>query len=180
MAKKERLRHYANLIASHAEASWVGPFFGILFFFDSMVLVLPSDSLLSAVIAINSKHVKKWLVYATIGFALGLALTTFLAVTHLQPLFVQWMERLGYGESFHKFIGEIREHGYWGLTVGVFTIVPCLFAVLAGAIVGLKAWAVWLISLGGKYLKLYLTVWLVLSSSNALKKWVKAYLKTSV
>jgi hypothetical protein len=55
-----------------------------------------------------------------------------------------------------------------------------LLGVIIGVIVKLNPYAVWGISLAGKLIKIFLTVWLIFSSSHAIKRVLRAYLKTSV
>lgn len=178
--KKERLRHYANILASRADRPWIGPFFALLFFLDAIFSVFPSDSLLAAVVVIQPKHVKSWTLYASIGFALGLGLLTLLANSHLQPLFYQWLENWGYGENISSTLQEISLHGYGGLTLGAFTFVPCPISILAGIMVGLNPRIVFLITALGKYTKFFLMIWVALSGSNRMRKFAKKYLKAPI
>jgi len=178
--KKEKLRHYANVIASNADAHWVTPFFFIIFFLDSLLLVIPVDSLLGASMSLRPRHIKKWLLASTLGFALGLGILALVANSHLQPWAFKWFEELGYFHHVEKVLEQAENYGYLSLTIGVFTILPSLFGVIIGVLVGLNPWVVWALSLGGKIVKLILTVWLIFSGSQVFKKILKIYLKTSV
>jgi membrane protein YqaA with SNARE-associated domain len=178
--KKEKLRHYATVIAGHADSAWVTPVFFLMFFIDSLVLVLPVDSLMATTMTLRPQHVKKWLVASISGFALGLGILAAIANSKLQPLLFELMERWGYLNHAMDAVKHAQNYGYWELVFGVFTFVPSLFGVLAGVLVGLNPWAVWAISLGGKVVKILLTVKVIFSTSDLAKKILRFYLKTSV
>lgn len=177
---KEKLQHYANVLASHAGSYWVTPIFFLLFFIDSIILIIPVDSLLAATISLRPQGLKKWLIASVIGFASGLGLVAILVNTQLQPWFLNLFESWGYLDRVYDIINQAQDYGYWALTLGVFTLLPSLFGVLIGVLVHLNPWAVWAIALAGKLFKLFLTVWLIFSGSLALRKWLRLYLKTSL
>ncbi len=177
---KEKLRHYATVLGSHANSPWVTVFFFFVFFIDSLVLIIPVDSLLGATVSVAPRHAKKWLIASLLGFGSGLGLAAFLVNSQLSPWLMPWMEKLGYMETIRGFLEDAARYGYLSLTIGVFTVLPSLFGVLIGVIVGLNPWAVWAISFAGKILKVVLTVGLIFSGSQFLKKIFRWYLKTSV
>lgn len=178
--KKEKLRHYANVIASHADAPWVTPLFFFLFFIDSFLLLLPVDSLMAATLTMRPKHMKRWLFVSIVGFGLGLGVVAIIVNSQLQPYLFELFEKWGYFHHVEKVLSHAETYGYLELALGVFTIVPSLFGVLAGVVVNLNPWAVWAIAWVGKIIKILLTVWVIFSTSKAVKKVLKVYLKTSV
>ena len=177
--KKEKIRHYANVISSHADARWVTPFFFTIFFLDSFLLFIPVDYLLSATVLLRPRRKKIWLAAAISGFGLGLGLVAVLVNTHLQHYLFDLFNRWGYFHHVQNIIDHAQDYGYLELTLGVFTLVPSLFGVIAGVLVHLDPWVVWAISLAGKVLKLVLTVWVFQSGTRVVKRWLKIYLKTS-
>lgn len=178
--KREKLENYAETLARHADAPWITPFFLFLFFIDSFLMVLPADSLLGATVAIRPKHVKKWAFFSCLGSALGLALAIFLAETVLHDYFFRLMAEGGFYHRVQEIIEHAQNYGYLELAIGVFTIVPSLIAGLAGVVVGLNPWIVFLLISSAKILKILLTLWLLYTGSHYLKKIVKIYVKTSV
>ncbi len=178
--KQEKLYHYAEVLARHADAPWLPLFFLILFFVDSFLMVLPADSLLGATVAIRPIHVKKWTFFACCGSILGLGVAVILGNYVLHDYMMELVAREGF---YHK-VAEILEHaqnyGYLELCIGVFTIVPSIIGALAGAVVGLNPWVVFVLVVTAKLIKILLTLWLLYTGSHYLKKFVKFYLKTSV
>jgi membrane protein YqaA with SNARE-associated domain len=77
-------------------------------------------------------------------------------------------------------VEHAQNYGYVELTIGVFTLLPSLFGVLIGVVVGLNPWAVWALALAGKVVKILATVWIIFSGSQVLKKYIRLWLKTSV
>ena len=178
--KREKLRHYANVLSSHADAHWVTPLFFGLFFIDAVILVIPVDTLLGATVALKPEHKKKWVLASIIGYATSLALVAILVNSHLQPYLFELFESWGYMEHVRSMVEHAQNYGYIELTIAVFTLIPSLFGVLIGVVLGLNPFAVWAISLSGKITKILVTVWLVFTSSQYLKKWLRVWLKTSV
>ena len=178
--KKEKLRHWANVISSHAESYWVTPLFFGLLLVDSIILFLPVDTLLAATITLKPRKMKIWILSSLAGFALGLGVVAVLVNSHLQPWLFEIFENWGYLHHVQDVVAHAQDYGYIELAIGVFTVLPSLFGVLIGVLVKLDPWIVWGISYAGKVFKVLLTVWLIFSSSNVLKKWLRVYLKTSV
>ncbi len=177
---KGKLEHYAEVIAIHADAPWVTPLFFVLFFIDAFLMVLPADTLLGATVSIRPKHVKKWTVAACLGSSVGLGLAIILALTVLHEYFVRTTLEGGFYHKVQEIIAHAQDYGYLELSIGVFTIVPSILAGLAGVLVGLNPWVVWVLVVTAKLLKILLTLWLLYTGSTFLKKWVRLYLKTSV
>lgn len=178
--KKEKLRHWANVISSHAESYWVTPLFFGLFLLDSIILFLPVDTLLAATITLKPKKMKTWIFFSLLGFAIGLAIVAIIVNSHLQPWLFELFDNWGYLDHVREVVAHAQDYGYIELAIGAFTILPSLFGVLIGVLVGLDPWIVWGISYAGKVVKVFLTVWLIFSSSHVLKRWLRVYLKTSV
>lgn len=175
--KKEKLRHYANVISTHAESHWVAPLFFLLFFLDSMILFIPVDTLLAATISMKPHHRRKWVFAAILGFAMGLGTVAILVNTHLQPMVFNLVKRAGYFQHVMEIVEHAQNYGYIELTIGVFTFLPSLFGVLIGVIVGLNAWAVWALALAGKVVKILATVWLIFSGTQIFSKYIRLWLK---
>jgi membrane protein YqaA with SNARE-associated domain len=178
--KREKLRHYANVLSSHADAHWVTPLFFLLFFVDAVILVIPVDTLLAATVSLKPQQKKKWVISSILGYSTSLALVAILVNSHLQPYLFEMFNRWGYLNHVRDLVEHAQSYGYFELTVAVFTLVPALFGVLIGVLLGLNPWAAWAISLAGKIAKILVTVWLIFSSSQYLKKWLRIWLKTSV
>ena len=178
--KREKLRHYANVISTHAEAHWVTPLFFFLFFIDSVILFLPMDTLLAATISLKPHHRRKWVLASIFGFALGLGLVAILVNTELHPYLFQLFKKWGYFKDVMRIVEHAQNYGYIELAIGVFTFLPSIFGVLIGVIVGLNPWAVWSLALAGKVVKILATVWIIFSGSKVLKKYISLWLKTSV
>jgi len=178
--KKEKLLHYARKIVQHADAAWVGPFFFFFFFADALVMVLPADSLLGATASMHPKHLKKWAVLSCLGAASGLALAVLLGNTVLHNYLHALISEGGYYHRVGDILTHAQNYGYLELTIGVFTFLPCVIGAIAGAVVGLNPFWVFLIVLAAKLLKILLTLWLLYAGSGLLKRIVRWYLKTSV
>jgi len=178
--KKEKLEHYADELARHADAPWVTPLFFALFVLDAFVMVIPADTLLGATVSMRKKHLKKWLIVALAGSAIGLAIAMLLAQTVFHDYFIKLTSEGGAYHKVQDVINHAKNYGYIELSIGVFTVVPSIIAGLAGVIVGLNPWVVWVIIVAAKWLKIVLTLWLLYTGSNVVKKWIRLYLKTSV
>jgi len=177
---KDKLFAYARKIVDHADAHWVAPFFLVLFFLDAFLMVIPADSLLGATASLHPKHLKKWTICACLGASLGLGLAVLLGNTVLHNYL---MNAISEGGFYHK-VGDILQHvqnyGYVELSIGVFTVVPSVVGAIAGAVIGLNPYWVFLIVLSAKLLKILLTLWLLYTGSALVRKIIKIYLKTSV
>lgn len=178
--KREKLRHYANLLSIHAEAPWISVFWFVVFLLDSIVIVLPVDTLLAATLALKPERRVQWMSAALGGFGLGLAIVAVLVNSQLQPWFFEQINHWGYVAHVEDIVSHAQDYGYLELFLGVYTIVPSLFGVLAGVLVHLNPWIVWGIVFSGKILKLVLTVWVVFGGKKTVKRWIQLYLKTSV
>lgn len=179
--KKEKLTHYAKVLAGHAEAVWVSPVFFLIFFVDSFIMVIPADSLLLATVALNPRHMKKWFFWSILGAAAGFAVLIFLGHTIFHDYLLHSVEETGFYSEVGKYLHRhAQDYGLMELTIGVFTLVPCMVAALAGVVVGLNPWAILGIVVGAKIFRLVLTLWFVHTSRPFLKKLVNFYQKTSV
>jgi len=177
---KERIRHYSHVISAHADSAYATLLFSSTFFLDALIVVLPIDSIMSATLTLKPQHARKWVLSAMLGFSLGLGLVALMANSHLEPYLLSWIAKLGYSARLEEVLSHAQTHGYWELTLGSFTILPPIFGVLMGVSVGLNPWAVLFICVAGKMTKLVLMVWLAISSSPKIKKFLQVYLKTSV
>lgn len=178
--KREKLRHYANVISVHADAPWVTALWFGLFFIDSFLLFIPVDTLMAATLAMKPQHRVRWITWGLVGFGLGLGMVAILVNSQLQPWFFEQINHWGYVAHVQDVVSHAQSYGYLELTLGVYTVLPSLFGVLAGVLVHLNPWVVWAISFSGKVLKLLLTVWVVFGGHQTVKRWIKLYLKTSV
>jgi membrane protein YqaA with SNARE-associated domain len=142
--------------------------------------LIPIDALLAASISLKPQHRVKWVLWGVLGFSLGLGAVALLVNTHLQPYVFDFFNRRGYIDYLKEIVEHAQNYGYIELTIGVFTVLPSLFGVLIGVIVGLNPWIVWLLCMAGKVLKILVTVWLIFSGSQALKKYLRLWLKTSI
>lgn len=177
---KEKLRHYANVLTAHAESPWVTPLFFLLFLIDSVILIIPVDTLLAATVTLKPQQRRRWVLASVVGFAVGLGLVAIVANTQLQPYLFHLFQKWGYIQHVMAIMAHAENWGYIELTVSVFTFLPSLFGVLIGVVVGLNPWFVWVISLGGKVAKILVTVWLIFGGSQLLKKLLRPWLKTSL
>lgn len=179
--KKEKLTHYAEVLAQHAEAHWVSPVFFLIFFVDSFIMLIPADSLLSATVALNPRPMRKWYLVSNLGAALGFAVLIFLSQTIFHDYLMQSIQETGFYSEVGAFLQKhASNYGIWELAIGVFTIVPCMIAALAGVAVGINPWAILAVVVAAKAFRLGLTLWFVHTSRPFLKKLVKFYQKTSV
>jgi membrane protein YqaA with SNARE-associated domain len=178
--KKEKLTHYAQTIASHADAHWVTPFFFFFFLFDSFLMILPADSLLSATIALRPRHVKKWLFFSILGAIVGFGLLVWFTDGILHEYFLRLIREK---EAYHQarvILEHAENYGLVELTVGVLTVLPCMIGAVAGVLVGLNPWAVFGIVVAAKIVRILLTVVVVYTGKTYLKKIINFYLKTSI
>jgi Predicted membrane protein len=179
--KKDKLSHYAEVLARHAEAHWVSPVFFAIFFLDSFVMVIPADSLLSATVALNPRPVKKWYAFSMLGALAGFALLIFLGHTIFHEYLMSSIQETGFYSEVGRYLEKhASEYGLMEVALGVFTIVPCMIAALAGVAVGLNPWALLAIVVSAKAFRLALTIWFVHTSRPFLQKLVRFYQKTNV
>ena len=178
--KQEKLNRYALALATHAEAAWVTFFFFVLFLLDSILMFLPADSLLGATIILYPKRARRWLTVACLGSITGLAGAVILANTVLNDYLQKLVASDGVYHQVRDIIEHAQHYGYWELAAGVFTFVPSVIGAMAGTIVKLNPWLIFLIVTAAKLLKIFLTVWLLHAGGGALKRIIRVYLKTSV
>ncbi|HEX5033909.1 MAG TPA: hypothetical protein VFW62_05460 [bacterium] len=175
--KKEKIAYYAQKIASHADAHWVTPVFFLLFLLDSFVVFIPCDSLLGATVAIRPRHVKKWCFAAGLGVVVGLGLVVIAAFTFLHGYLYTWTQTDGFYSQVGDILAHAQEYGYVELTLGVFTVIPCVIGAIAAAMIGMNPWAVYGIVVAAKLLRIILAVWILHSGGSLLKRAAKVYLK---
>jgi|SRR5215831_3133993 len=175
--KKERLLQYARALAAHAEAPWVTPVFFFTFFLDSFLVFIPIDSLLGATVALRPRNAKKWVLAGIGGVTLGLGLGVVAANTFLHPHLLDLVHRIRIYPQVDEILRHAQAYGYFELTLGVFTVVPCIVGAIIGALLGLNPWAVLGIVVAAKVFRILLTVWLIHSGGTLLRKIVKFYLK---
>ena len=63
------------------------------------------------------------------------------------------------------------------VTLGVFTVIPCVIGAIAAAMIGMNPWAVYGIVVAAKLLRIILAVWILHSGGSLLKRAAKVYLK---
>lgn len=178
--KKERLRHYASLMAAGSESPWVTFMLFWVFFVDAIIMVIPTDPLLGAALGLNHRHYKKWIIASVLGFLLGLGFAAWVLNSHFQPWAFSILDHYGYLDKVQTWMAGRETVGYWTLTFGVLTFFPCFLTLVAGNLVGLNPIAIWAIAGGAKLLKLGITILVIFTGSKKLKKWLGLYAKTSV
>ncbi len=179
--KKEKLQSYAQRIAEHADAFWVGPVFFLIFLVDAFIMVIPADSLFSTTYVLRPQHLKKWYLWSIVGAAAGFGLLILLGHTVLHPFLMESIQTTGFYSEVGKYLQRhAYDYGLIELTIAVFTIVPLTIASVAGVAVGLDPWAIFGIVMAAKIFRLALTVWVVHTGRGFLKKIVSIYVKTNI
>lgn len=178
--KREKIVHYAQKIAAHADAKWVAPVFFLLFFLDSFVVFIPCDSLLGTTVAIRPRHLVKWSLAAVLGLMVGLGLVVLASYTFLHGYLNDIVHHYSMYAKVNDIVQHAQEYGYFELTVSVFTVVPCVIGAIAASMIGMNPWAVYGIVVAAKLLRLFLAIWIIHSGGALLKRVVKAYLKIPV
>lgn len=175
--KKEKIAYYAEKIATHADAPWVTPVFFLLFFLDSFLVFIPCDSLLGTTVAMRPRHVKKWCFAAALGVVVGLGLVVVAAFTFLHGYLYTLTQADGMYAQVGDILAHAQEYGYVELTIGVFTVIPCVIGAIAAAMMGMNPWAVYGIVVAAKLLRIILAVWIIHHGGSLLKRAAKVYLK---
>src|SRR5689334_10413471 len=124
--KKDKLIHYARLVISHADAPWVTSFFFFIFFVDTFLIFLPCDTFLGTTVALRPERLKKWLFASVSGVVVGLGLVVLLSNTYLNGVLHDWINSGKMYGQVTDILRHAQNYGFFELTIGVFTVVPCV------------------------------------------------------
>jgi len=141
-----RLVAWSQKLAIYAAKPWTPIFFFLIFFFDSFLVVIPSDPLLGLTASLVPGKRRAWLLASIGGVMAGLLLFMFLSLSSFQPIAINFLESYDLGNSFHNIHTHAHTFGYIELAAGVFTILPAIFGLVGGIVIGMDPAAVFFIT----------------------------------
>lgn len=157
----DKVIRYAMKIARYAHMPWVTLFFFLAFLLDSFLMFIPADGLLSVTVLFAPDKKRTWYLASLAGSLLGYVIFYFLTISSFQHLVLDFVTRMDYAQVFNEIVSRARHFGLLYLAVAVFVMIPPVFGMVAGIVIGLNPWSVFIMLCVLKAVRIYFLIFIV-------------------